>query len=316
MGGVAKGVVGAVGAIGAGRRARRAQRRARREQKRREAELKSLEDSRQPAINPYDNFTNLSGLAENLSSMITNPYANLGVATQAAEMQAEEADISLANTLDTLRATGASAGGATALAQAALQSKKGVAASIESQEAQNEKMRAAGESQMQQMKMAEGQRIQNINISEGQRMQQADAQGRAFKFNTVESREVSKMNRVAGLADRAYAEKREAGRAREAATGALFGAIGGIAGSMGNPFAPKTPAGGSDRRMKKNIKLIGKSKSGLNIYAFEYIDKIFGEGVWQGVMSDEVSNEAVIKNFAGNFDGVDYSKVDVEFKKI
>ena len=35
-------------------------------------------------------------------------------------MQAEEADIALANTLDTLRATGASAGGATALAQAAL----------------------------------------------------------------------------------------------------------------------------------------------------------------------------------------------------
>ena len=47
-------------------------------------------------------------------------------------MQVEEADIALANTLDTLRATGASAGGATALAQAALQSKKGVAASIES----------------------------------------------------------------------------------------------------------------------------------------------------------------------------------------
>jgi len=68
--------------------------------------------------------------------------------------------------------------------------------------------------------------------------------------------------------------------------------------------------------MKKNIKLIGKSSSGLNIYAFEYINKIFGEGVWQGVMSDEVSNEAVIKNFAGDFDGVDYSKLDVEFKRI
>ena len=58
-----------------------------------------------------------------------------------AEMQIEEADIALANTLDTLRATGAGAGGATALAQAALQSKKGVAASIEQQESQNEKLR-------------------------------------------------------------------------------------------------------------------------------------------------------------------------------
>ena len=74
--------------------------------------------------------------------MLSNPMANLGVATQAAEMQVEQADISLANTLDTIRATGASAGGATALAQAALQSKKGVSASIEQQEAQNEKLRA------------------------------------------------------------------------------------------------------------------------------------------------------------------------------
>ena len=64
----------------------------------------------------------------------------------------EQADIALANTLDTLRATGASAGGATALAQAALQSKKGIAASIESQEVQNEKLRAQGEANLQSQK--------------------------------------------------------------------------------------------------------------------------------------------------------------------
>ena len=34
--------------------------------------------------------------------MISNPFANLGVATQAAEMQAEEADMALANTLYTI----------------------------------------------------------------------------------------------------------------------------------------------------------------------------------------------------------------------
>ena len=33
-------------------------------------------------------------------------------------------------------------------------------------------------------------------------------------------------------------------------------------------------------------------------------------------ISDEVSKEAVIENFAGNFNGVDYSKLDVEFKRI
>jgi len=83
-----------------------------------------------------------------MKDLVSNPYANLGVATQAAEMQAEEADIALANTLDTIRASGA--GGATALAQAALKSKQGVSASIEQQEAQNQKLRAQGETQKQQ----------------------------------------------------------------------------------------------------------------------------------------------------------------------
>ena len=85
-----------------------------------------------------------------MKDLVSNPYANLGVATQAAEIQAEEADIALANTLDTIRASGAGAGGATALAQAALKSKQGVSASIEQQEAQNEKLRAQGETQKQQ----------------------------------------------------------------------------------------------------------------------------------------------------------------------
>ena len=71
----------------------------------------------------------------------------------------------------------------------------------------------------------------------------------------------------------------------------------------------------SDRKLKKNIKLIGNSPSGLRIYAFEYIDKVFGEGVFQGVMSDEMSSDVVIKHPAG-YDMVDYSKIDVEFKNI
>merc|ERR1712147_116507 len=104
-------------------------------------------------------------MATDLSSTMSNPMANLSVATKAAEMQIEQADISLANTLDTLRATGASAGGATALAQAALQSKKGVSASIEKQEAQNEQLRARGEQVLQQQQMAEAQRIQGLDAA-------------------------------------------------------------------------------------------------------------------------------------------------------
>ena len=71
----------------------------------------------------------------------------------------------------------------------------------------------------------------------------------------------------------------------------------------------------SDRRLKKNIKHIDNSPSGIKIYKFEYIDDSLGKGIYQGVMSDEIPQEAVIKHASG-FDAVDYSKLDVKFKNI
>jgi len=171
------GAVSLIGGLFGGGKARKRARAAAKEKKRLEGKLTALENSRQAVTNPYQDFKDISSLATDLSGMVSNPYANLGVATQAAEMQVEEADIALANTLDTLRATGASAGGATALAQAALQSKKGVSASIEAQEAQNEKLKAQGQSQLEQLKMQEAQRIQGVQMSEAQRIQQAGAAG-------------------------------------------------------------------------------------------------------------------------------------------
>jgi hypothetical protein len=183
--------------IGAGRRKRDAAAK----QRRLQIKLEGLESSRQELINPYDNVTSLAGMAVDMSSQMTNTYANIGVATQAAELQIEEADIALANTLDTLRATGSGAGGATALAQAALKSKKEVSASIEKQEANNEVMRAQGEDKLQSARLSESQRIQGINISEGAREQSAQAQGEAFKFNATEARQNQRLNRVATQLD-------------------------------------------------------------------------------------------------------------------
>ncbi len=180
--------------MGSGKKAREARAKSARLQRK----LENLESNRQELINPYDDVKSLAGMAVDMSSQMTNTYANIGVATQAAEMQIEEADIALANTLDTLRATGSGAGGATALAQAAMRSKKEVSASIEKQEAGNEKLRAQGEDQLQQSRLAESKRIQGINISEGAREQSADAQGQAFQFNATEARQNQQLNRVAG----------------------------------------------------------------------------------------------------------------------
>jgi len=73
----------------------------------------------------------------------------------------------------------------------------------------------------------------------------------------------------------------------------------------------------SDRRLKTNITLIGTSDSGINIYTFEYKYKfsIEGVGLFQGVMSDEVPDHAVSVDHHG-FDVVDYSLIDVEFKRV
>ena len=244
------------GIFGAGR-ARRARRAAEAEKRRLTGELKSLENGRQKVINPYSNTKDLSSMAKDLSGKLSNPYANLSVATGASKMQAEEADIALANTLDTLRSSGASAGGATALAQAALQSKKGVAANIEQQEASNEKMRAQGEQYLQQAEIGEQRRLQQIQISEGQRTQQADAAGRSFEFNAQERRKDAQIGftrqQITGQTQRAQ-------QAYDQGTQAITGAITGGFGALGDVAS----AGGLYKGGATGAKAAGYNLSGSN----------------------------------------------------
>jgi len=228
--GIASSVV--TGIIG-GAAAKKAKRAAARETKRLTAKLDFLENNRQEVVNPYEGISNLSGMATDRSSQMSNAYNNLSVATQAAEMQIEEADIALANTLDTLMATGSGAGGATALAQAAKQSKKEVSASIEQQEVSNEKMRAQGEADLEQRKIAEQQRIEGIQMSQTEKVQTAEAQGAQFVFNATENREDAKIDRVATQLDNAQAQMAQA---QADGTAAITGAIGGIA----NAFTPSS----------------------------------------------------------------------------
>jgi hypothetical protein len=226
IGGVANLAVGIIGSSSA----RRAAKRAAREAARLQRKLTRLENNRQQIINPYAGVEDISGLAKDLSSQISNPFANLSVATQAAEMQIEESDISLANTLDVIRATGAGAGGATALAQAALRSKKGVAASIEQQEVANEKLKAQGEQSLERARLQEQVRMQNIQMSEAQRLQQADVAGKQFVFGMTEQREQQQLDRVS---NQIAALKGQAASASRDSTAALTGGIGAAASLLG-----------------------------------------------------------------------------------
>jgi hypothetical protein len=214
---IASAAVGAAVSVGgaaiASGKANRAAKQARSDKNAAQAELDRIKSQRQEVINPYENVKDLSG-------MMSNPFADLGVATQAAEIQMEQSDIALANTLDTLRSTGASAGGATALAQAALESKKGVSASIEQQEVQNEKLRAGGQQALEQQKIAEGQRVQQL-----------EAAGKQFEFQVEEDRTNADLDRASGQISQAQANEASARQASASAWSGAISAVGGIASS-------------------------------------------------------------------------------------
>lgn len=228
IGGIASVAGSTIGAISAGK----AERRARSNKNRLTGELEELEKNRQDIINPYEGVTDLSSMVSDLSSIASNPYANLAVSTAAAEMQIEEADIALANTLDTLRATGASAGGATALARMALESKKGVAASIEQQEANNQQLRAGGEANLQQIQLSEAKRVQSGLMGEAKRIQDVEADAELFQFNQKEKREKEQLNRKQSQITGAAMQEGASIEAKGAAIAGGTSAVGNLAGSF------------------------------------------------------------------------------------
>ena len=68
--------------------------------------------------------------------------------------------------------------------------------------------------------------------------------------------------------------------------------------------------GFSDKRLKENIELIGKSPSNINIYKFNYKDN---PTTYQGAMAHEVPWASV--KHSNGYMMVDYNLIDVDFKK-
>jgi hypothetical protein len=161
-------------------------------------DIKKIQENRQKIVNPYAN--------------VTNPFENMQVATAAAEMQAEQADLSLANTLDAMRETGMGAGGATALAQAALKSKQGISADIQKQEAKNAQLRAQGQQQAEQLQ----------------------GRGAAIQMQLQEQRDNADLDRLQSMAT-IEGNRRVGGVA--GGTASLSSMIGGMANVFMNPEA-------------------------------------------------------------------------------
>jgi len=205
------GAMSLAGGIFGGRAAKRQARAAKSRMRKLNSKLNSLEANRQDIINPYADVTSTA-------DMLSNPFTQLSVSTAAMDMQIEQTDQALANTLDTLRQTGGGAGSATALAQAALQSKKDVAADIERQEVQNDKARVQGEAN-----------LQRDLIAEEQRMQSVDVQGKQFVYSETEQREQQQLDRVSNQIAAQQQNLATAQANQSAATSGMFNALGGIA---------------------------------------------------------------------------------------
>ena len=110
---------------------------------------------------------------------------------------------------------------------------------------------------------------------------------------------------LAGAPIRSYGEERTGFTSTPMQGPSPFGQITGALGAIGSIYAM------SDIALKNNINYIGKSPSGINIYTFTYKGD---DKVYQGVMAHEVPHASSF-----NDDGylmVDYSKVDVEFKRV
>ena len=245
--------------------------------------------------NPYENMQNYYAGMENV-------YEDLEVGTQAAEFQMEQGGQQRADIMQRLQgAAGGSgiAGLAQTLAnQGTLQARQ-VSIDITQQERQNAMMRAQGGMQIQQMER-QGASAADMAQRGGAAMVQSAEMQRQSTLLGIEYGGMAGAN--AGL-QAAYGNQMSAFGASAQMVGAEMGMWGNIAGSIL-----------SDRSLKKNINLISKSPSGLNVYSFNYKDIKHGEGLFQGVMSDEIPQDAV--GTRDGYDTVDYSKLDVEFKQI
>ncbi len=95
---------------------------------------------------------------------------------------------------------------------------------------------------------------------------------------------------------------------------AMFSDIFGFASTIAGIAA--SGGAGSERALKENITKIGRAKSGLGIYKFNYIG--YPNKQYIGAMVDEVEKifPDAVGEQPGNYLGVNYNKIDVIFKEV
>lgn len=160
---------------------------------------------------------------ENKFSGLENVYEDLTVNQQAAQFQAQQTDAALAQSLQTAAMVGGGAGGAQAIAQAALASKQGISNTIAEQEQKNQILRAQEEAKLQ---------FREATAADDMQLRQYDRSQQLLNMATF--------------------RKRAADQARARATAQLVGGIGSIAGGIGTGMAGAKTAGGFGKALLTN----------------------------------------------------------------
>ena len=288
----------------------------------RDMELSNVYEGTQNAFAGFGAGNRILGMQNPFEGMATpqfqtefeNKMEDIGVNTKAAELAQRQFQQNQAAQLDAMKQMGMSGASVQQMADASLKQAATTRADIGAQEREGKAMAAKGASEVQRME-AQAKKDQAMAAFE------TDKMIRKGQFDVdkligstqldidktqMEGQWKADMAQRGGAADLQNLELQKA-------QGALAIEAGMLEGGLSQQANTKWYQ--SDRELKHNITLVGKSPSGLNIYNFEYKDSKLGEGVYQGVMSDEVPNEVVMIDENG-YDMVDYSKIDVDFIKI
>ena len=230
-----------------------------------------------------------------------NPYANMQnvfedmtVDMRAADFQRQQGEQQRANILQALRGAAGTSGIASLAQSMAMQGQlqsQQIAANIAQQERQNAIMAAKMAGQIDMTERGGAAMVQSAEMGRQSTLLGIEYGGMAGANAGVQA---AYANQMSGFGMQANMLSSQVGASAQM-IGAGIGAL-------------------SDRRLKKNINKIGESPNGINIYSFEFKNPKHGQGLFQGVMSDEIPQEFVGTN--NGYDTVDYSKLDVEFKQI
>jgi len=268
---------------------------------------------------------------------LENTMEDLTVNQDQAKFQREMNLESQANTLNQLRNVGGTSGVgslAQSMVKGGANASRQISADIGRQESQNQMAAASQAGRLQQME-AQGQtNIDTASSTGAAAVDMAKAQG-GMQTQLAIAQGGQAANQLSSQAELAAAQGLQAADiatgkgAMEAQNIQLQGAadnrdlmfqakqgeLSFLAGLLNSAQANKdSDYKKSDRRLKKNISKIGISASGLNIYSFEYTNTDHGIGMFQGVMSDEVPQEAVM--VSDGYDTVNYNMLDIEFKQL